>query len=112
MGRAGVEPALQPVDITVIYKTYNILTHEKTNRALRLFQLFSRYYRRIILHDEFLSATWANRRDRIRDPVSCTENSPNIRAYCILSKVRIQVNASASADLTTIPINILVNIRL
>ena len=49
VGLAGVEPALQPIDIAGIYKNNNILTHEKTNRALRVFQPFSRYYRRIVL---------------------------------------------------------------
>ena len=90
----------------------NILTNEKTNRALRVFQPFYRYYRRIILQDEFLSARWANRWDRIRDSVSGLENSPYFGAYSVLSRVRIQVNAPASADFTTAPINNLVNIRL
>lgn len=49
MGRQGFEPVLQLVDITGIYKIYNILTNEKTNRELRVLQPFSRYYRRIIL---------------------------------------------------------------
>lgn len=55
MGRAGVKPTLQPIDIAGNYKINNILTNENTNRVLRVFQPFSGYYRRIILQDEFLS---------------------------------------------------------
>ena len=47
VGRQGIEPILQPIDITVINKKINIITNEKTNRALRVFQPFSRYYSRI-----------------------------------------------------------------
>ena len=52
MGRAGVEPAFQPLDIAVYYKTNNILTNEITNRVLRysslsvviIGELFSKRY--------------------------------------------------------------------
>ena len=45
MGRQGLEPLLQLIDINGIYKINNILTNEKTNRALWVLQYFSRCYR-------------------------------------------------------------------
>ena len=41
-----------PLILLEYTKNNNILTNEKTNRALRVFQPFYRYYRRIILQDE------------------------------------------------------------
>ena len=37
LNRAGVEPALQPIDIAGSYKINNILTNDKTNRTLLAF---------------------------------------------------------------------------